>query len=182
MNASQPERAGNRDRWMSPHGCFKCRGEDDWVSIACADDDEWRALCGIVDPTLADDPRFRNHAERKANEDELEKRIGAWTLERDRWEVTRALQAVGVAAFPSFTPKDVAEDAHLNERGFLERLPHPEVGTQTHTGIPWRLRRRPNGVRSAAPVLGADTEEVLTRILGYSSDQIAQLRNDKVLF
>ena len=181
MNGKQPERAGNRDRWMSPHGCFKCSGEDDWVSIACADDDEWRALCGVLDPTLADDPRFRNLAQRKRNEDELEKRIEAWTLERDRWAVTHELQAVGVAAFPSFTPKDVAEDAHLNERGFLERLPHPEVGTQTHTGIPWRLRRRPNGVRSAAPVLGADTEEVLTKILGYSSEQIAELRNDKVL-
>ncbi len=182
MNGGQPERAGNRDHEMSPHGCFKCSGEDDWVSIACASDDEWRALCNVVSPSLADDPRFRSLADRKANEDELEKRIEAWTLESDRWEVTRELQAAGVAAFPSFTPKDVAEDPHLNERGFLERLPHPEVGTQTHTGIPWRLHRRPNGVRSAAPVLGADTEEVLASLLGYSAEQIAQLRNDKVLF
>ena len=182
MNGSQPERAGNRDRWMSPHGCFKCSGEDDWVSIACADDGEWRALCSVVDPTLAVDTRFRNLSSRKTNEDELEKRIEAWTLKRDRWEVARELQAAGVAAFPSFTPKDIAEDAHMNERGFLERLPHPEVSTQTHTGIPWRLRRRPNGVRCAAPLLGADTEEVLTGILGYSAEQIAQLRNDKVLF
>ena len=56
------------------------------------------------------------------------------------------------------------------------------MGTQTHAGIPYRLTHRPNGVRSAAPTLGADTEEVLSRVLGLESDEIQALRDSKVLY
>jgi crotonobetainyl-CoA:carnitine CoA-transferase CaiB-like acyl-CoA transferase len=92
------------------------------------------------------------------------------------------LQARGIAAFPAQTPKDLVEDAQLEARHFFERLPHPEVGVRTHTGIPYRLGQRENGVRSAAPLLGADTEAVLGEVLGMSPDEIRTLRADKVLF
>lgn len=45
MNASEFPRDGNRDPWMAPHNCFRCAGEDEWVSIACGTDEEWHALC-----------------------------------------------------------------------------------------------------------------------------------------
>ncbi|MCP4037600.1 MAG: CoA transferase, partial [bacterium] len=104
------------------------------------------------------------------------------TQQRERWELTRALQERGIAAFPALTPRDVTLDPQLEARGFFERLPHPEVGMRTHAGIPYRLRRRGNGVRSAAPLLGADTEEVLGEVLGYSDAQVRALRDQKVLF
>jgi crotonobetainyl-CoA:carnitine CoA-transferase CaiB-like acyl-CoA transferase len=182
MNGAQPERIGNRDPWMAPHGCFPCQGEDDWISIACVSDESWRALCAVLDASLAEDARFLRLADRKANEDALEAELMTRTRERDRWELTRAMQAVGVAAFPSLTAKDIVEDPHLNARGFLERLSHPEVGERIHAGIPYRLRTRRNGVRFAAPVLGADTEAVLHEVLGLSMPEIQQLRDDKVLY
>ncbi|MCZ6714844.1 MAG: CoA transferase, partial [Deltaproteobacteria bacterium] len=182
MNGAQPERIGNRDPWMAPHGCFPCQGEDDWISIACVSDESWRALCAVLDASLAEDARFLRLADRKANEDALEAELMTRTRERDRWELTRAMQAVGVAAFPSLTAKDIVEDPHLNARGFLERLSHPEVGERIHAGIPYLLRTRGNGVRFAAPVLGADTEAVLHEVLGLSMTEIQQLRDDKVLY
>ena len=182
INGTQPERLGNRDPWMTPHGCFPCRGEDDWISIAAACDAEWQALCGVIDASLLEDPRFRTAPERKANEDALEELLAERTRERDRWELTRALQAVGVPAFPSLTASDISADPHFAERGFLECLPHPEVGRLVHTGIPYRLARRRNGVRCAAPVLGADTDAVLSEVLGYSAETIEQLRQEKVLY
>jgi crotonobetainyl-CoA:carnitine CoA-transferase CaiB-like acyl-CoA transferase len=96
--------------------------------------------------------------------------------------VTRRLQAVGVAAFPSFTTADLAEDAHLDSRGFLTRLDHAVVGKRTHAGIPWLLANGHNGVRAPAPLLGADTHEVLSRILGYTREEIARLEEQKVLY
>ena len=84
--------------------------------------------------------RFRTLDARKANEDELEAMITAWTLQRDRWELTRQLQASGVAAFPSLTCKDLIEDARLNERGYIERLEHSVVDARAHAGVPWRHR------------------------------------------
>ena len=96
--------------------------------------------------------------------------------------MTRTLQAVGVAAFPSMTGKDLVEDAHLNERGFFVRLPHPEVGVQTHLGKPWLLTNSPTGVRSPAPLLGQDTDQVMHEVLGYSDQEIARLKDERVLY
>lgn len=183
MNKTQPPRMGNRDLWMSPHNCFRCAGEDEWVTIACGTEEEWPALCkAIGQPQLMTDSRFRTAVDRKAHEDELEALITAWTVQRGKWEVTQMLQSAGVAAFPSMNSKDLADDRHLNERGFFTRLPHPEVGVQTHTGIPWRLTNGSNGVRKSAPVLGEDTDAVMCEILNYSDEEIAKLKDQKVLY
>ncbi|MGH0031896.1 MAG: CaiB/BaiF CoA transferase family protein [Myxococcota bacterium] len=182
MNGAEPERQGNRDPWMSPHGCFPARGDDRWISIACSDDAAFAALCDVLDPALAQDPRFADLAGRKQHEDALEAALSERTREHDRWDLTERLQARDVAAFPALTAEDIAHDPHLEARGFLERLPHPVVGARVHTGIPHRLRNRPNGVRSPAPCLGADTEEVLGRVLGLSTDEVHSLRDAKVLY
>jgi crotonobetainyl-CoA:carnitine CoA-transferase CaiB-like acyl-CoA transferase len=182
MNGTQSERMGNRDPQMSPHGCFPCSGEDEWISIACASEIEWQAFCRVVDPSLLDEASFKTLELRKANEDRLEEIIENWTREHDRWQITEQLQQQGVAAFPTLTCQDIVEDPHLNERGYIERLPHPEVGTWAHAGIPWRLGRRANGIRTAAPCLGADTDTVLTETLGYDNERIAKLHQDGILY
>ena len=183
MNGQQPARQGNRDPWLAPHNCFRCAGEDEWVSIACGTDQEWQALCRAMDrPELLRDARFRTAADRKAHEDALEERLTAWTSQRDKWDITERLQAAGVAAFPSMNSHDLDHDPHLTERGFFVRLPHPEVGRQTHTGLPWRLSNAPNGVRAPAPLLGQHTDEIMRDILGYSDAAIARLRQDRILF
>ncbi len=56
---------------MSAHNCFRCAGEDEWVTIACGSDEEWQALCKVIgQPQLTTDLRFRTAPERKAHEDE----------------------------------------------------------------------------------------------------------------
>jgi crotonobetainyl-CoA:carnitine CoA-transferase CaiB-like acyl-CoA transferase len=178
LNGTQPDRQGNRDRNMSPHGCFPCMGEDQWVSIACADDSDWKKLSAAINPDLLNDSRFETLTDRKSNEDALETIVSEWTLEKDRWEITYQLQEQGIAAFPTLTCRDVVDDPHLNARDFIERLNHPEVGARAHAGVPWRLMQRPNGVRSPAPCLGEHTNSLLSEILGYDEVKIAQL-NDK---
>jgi crotonobetainyl-CoA:carnitine CoA-transferase CaiB-like acyl-CoA transferase len=153
------------------------------VSIACGSDAEWQALCqAIGQPRLATDARFRTASDRKKNEDELEQLLTTWTVQRNKWEVTRTLQAAGIAALPSMNSKDLAEDPHLNERGFFARLPHPEVGVRTHTGIPWLLTNALNGVQAPAPLLGQHTDQVMREVLSYSDQDIARLKEEKVLY
>jgi crotonobetainyl-CoA:carnitine CoA-transferase CaiB-like acyl-CoA transferase len=174
-------RMGNRDPWMAPHGCYRCSGEDDWVAIACADDAEWSKLAGAIGGALRDDPRFSTRAGRKANEDALDAVITAWTRERDRWAISEALQALGVAAFPSLSPEDLCNDAQLEAREYFARLEHAEVGVRQHAGIPWRLSEGTNGVRAPAPLLGADTDDVLRDVVGCSASEIAELREAGVV-
>jgi crotonobetainyl-CoA:carnitine CoA-transferase CaiB-like acyl-CoA transferase len=183
MNKTQPPRMGNRDPQMAPHNCFRCAGEDEWVSIACGTDAEWQALCqAISQPQLAADSRFRTARGRKQNEDELDRLLTAWTESRPKWEITRTLQSTGVAAFPSMTSKDLLEDPHLTERGFFVRLPHAEVGVRTHAGMPWLLTHTPNGVRAPAPLLGQHTDWVMRDVLGYADPEIARLKDERVLY
>jgi crotonobetainyl-CoA:carnitine CoA-transferase CaiB-like acyl-CoA transferase len=177
LTGAQPQRIGNRDPDMAPHGCYRCLADDEWVTIVCRNDGEWQRLAAHVDPALADDARFRTVAGRKQHEDALDALIERWTANVGRWVVTRDLQALGIPAFPSLSTRDVVDDPHLNARGFIERRLHPEVGVRPHTGIPWRLERRPNGVRGPAPCLGADTDAVLREVLGFDQEQIARLRS-----
>jgi benzylsuccinate CoA-transferase BbsF subunit len=182
MNGRQPERMGNRSPITAPHGIFRCAGDDEWVSIACATDEEWAALCGVMErPERAADPRFASAAGRKAHEDALEAEIAAWTAGRDRWHVTRDLQAAGVAAFPAMTSQDLLDDAHLRERGIFVELEHPEVGVRAHVGIPWHLSATPCAVERPAPLLGQHTDEVLRDVLGMDAAAIAGLRDRGVL-
>lgn len=111
----------------------------------------------------------------------LDEILTQWTSTRDRWETTRALQQAGVAAYPPLSNKDLAENEHLRERGFLVALEHPEVGKRIHAGVPWTMSVTPTHVRAPGPLRGADTDAVLGELLGYSRAEIDRLRADGVL-
>jgi benzylsuccinate CoA-transferase BbsF subunit len=181
MNGAPP-RMGNRDPYMAPHGLFRCQGDDRWVSIAIANEEEWHGLgAGMGRPELATDPRFASQAARKRHEDELESVISAWTETLTAEEVAARLQAAGVAAFPALTNKELAMDPHLRNRGYFVELPHPEVGIRQHAGAPWVFSDTPCQVRRPAPCLDQDTDEVMQRVLGYSATEVAALRARGVL-
>jgi crotonobetainyl-CoA:carnitine CoA-transferase CaiB-like acyl-CoA transferase len=183
MNGCEPEVYANRDRWMAPHNCYKSRGDaEQWVTIAVGNEREWPALCEVIgQPALAYDPRFLTAELRKRHEDELDMIITRWTSERDRWEITEILQRAGVAAMPTLNNRDLALDPHLRERGFLVELDHPEVGRRTHAGIPWTMSVTGCKVRNPAPLFGADTDQILTELLGYSAARIEMLHHAGVL-
>ncbi|MDH3673843.1 MAG: CoA transferase, partial [Gammaproteobacteria bacterium] len=181
MNGREAQRIGNRDPNMAPHGCFPCTGEDSWVSIACRSDSEWRALAQLMGSNLADDKRFATLAGRKLHEDELEAMLSDWSLGRERWEMTTALQSLGIAAFPTMSTRDVVNDPHLRARGLIETLKHPEAGALAHTGIPWLFDRRANGVRHPAPCLDADTDRLLNEILEYPDERLVDLRSRGII-
>ena len=184
LSGKEPEAMGNRHPRMSPHGLFRCKdveGEpgkmlDMWVTVAVADDAEWARLCSAMGVAeLAADARFASLDARKANENELEAIVGAWTCLYSARAVTTNLQAIGIAAFPSSTHRDVFEDPNLNARGFFVDLTHPAHGRHRYPGIPWHMENAASGVDRAAPMLGQHTDEVMAEI-GYSPGDIKRLR------
>lgn len=179
---TQPERDGNCDPHLAPHGVFRCAGQDQWVSLAVRNDDEWQRLCTVIgQPALASAPRFATLKERKQHEDALEEIITAWTLTRSPQEATEQLQAAGIPSAPALSNKDLSTDPHLNSRPIFVSLNHPEVGKKQHVGIPWQLSKTPLAVHHPAPTLGQDTEYVLHEILGYSEAEVTTLRERQVL-
>lgn len=161
LGAPPLERMGSRRPNVSPHGLYRCAGDDSWIAISCADDQVWLSLANVMG---VDASRFETTADRKQREDELDEIIGAFTSGRDAWMLTRELQTAGVAAYPSQRCDQLEDDPQLNARGFWERFDHPEVGQRSHTGIPWRTTNADNGVVRRAPLLGEHTEEILREI------------------
>jgi benzylsuccinate CoA-transferase BbsF subunit len=192
MNGIEPERIGNEDPLMAPHGVYKCldRPElvagntvDQFVAIVVADDTDWTALAkAIGQPELASDQRFLTLAGRKAHEAELNELITAWTITRRASEVADTLQAAGIAASVVADNRFLdEEDPHINQRGYFIELEHPEVGVQKHCGIPWKMSRTECAVRAPAPCIGQHTDEILSQLLGYSSEEIAKLHEQGAL-
>lgn len=182
MRGEQPERMGNRDMIMAPHGIYRARGEDRWVSIAVRDDDEWRALARHIDPALGQDERFSTQRARKLHEDELDAVVSGWTRARDEWEITETLQSEGLAVAPAMDMRDVADDPHMNQRGFFVQLEHPEAGVQKHAGIPWKLHDTPVMIDEPAPCMGEDNEYVVKELLGRSDAEYRALLESQVLY
>ncbi|WP_039798558.1 CaiB/BaiF CoA-transferase family protein [Nocardia araoensis] len=178
-----PQPRGNADAEFSPHGVFRCLGADRWVAIAVRDETDWGALCALIErPEWADAADLRTAEQRRARDQEIAAAITAWTRPLPAEAVTEALQGAGVPAGTVQDGRDLVEtDAHLRARGFYVRRTHPRAGAFLHEGVPIRLDRAGGEVRSAAPLLGADTESVLRDILRYPPDRIAQLRATSIL-
>lgn len=182
MNGRVRTREGNSDEPMAPHECYRCSGEDEWVSVAVATDDEWRALCGVLArPELASDERFATTQVRLCNRAAVDAVVTEWTRQRSAADATHLLQAAGVAAAPSMSNRALFEDAHLRERGAFRQIAHPVLGTDWVIGPPWRFSETPAAVRHAAPLLGEHNSAVLEGLLGMSPEEIRVLEQDGVI-
>jgi crotonobetainyl-CoA:carnitine CoA-transferase CaiB-like acyl-CoA transferase len=60
-------------------------------------------------------------------------------------------------------------------------LPHPKAGTVKMMGVPIRLHGTPGKAKTAAPVLGGNTDAVLKRVLGLGRGEVQRLRQAGVL-
>jgi crotonobetainyl-CoA:carnitine CoA-transferase CaiB-like acyl-CoA transferase len=170
---------GNR-AWepsMAPHNTYRCAGEDRWVAIAVRNDAEWEALRRAMgEPAWAADARFATAAGRLAHQDELDRGIGAWTQERDAYQVMATLQAAGVPAGVCQTAGDrVERDPQLRARGWWTTMPHPELGEAGIDGVAPRLSKTPGMNRTASPLMGEHTYEVMTSTLGMSTEEYEEL-------
>lgn len=170
---TDPVPDGNRVATASPHDAFPAKGEDQWVVIAAENEGQWRALCQAMNsPAIADDPRFRTLADRKANEHDLTRIVSEWTKTRDKHEVALLLQASGVASAAVANAADLAASSYLAARGFFTHLDHPDAGQHPHPGLPIHLSATPGSQRSAAPRFGEHNLRVLTEILRLPPEEV----------
>ena len=182
VNGRVQGRDGNNDRHMAPHGVYPATGEERRVAIAVGSDEQWQALCEVMErPALASDDGYATARARLASRDELDAIVGAWTAERDMFEVEAALQERGVPAHAVQNSTELLADPQLRHRGHFVELEHPIHGTTTVEGSRFRLSRTPARVERAAPTFGRDNHHVLTEILGYSDERVAELAVAEVL-
>lgn len=174
---------GNRDAFMAPHNCYRCR-DDGWISIAVATDEEWQALCeAIGKPELTKDERFADGASRYEHQEELDRIVEQWTVPRTDYEVMKHLQRFGVAAMPSFSSPEIHSDPHLRARDCFSDL---EVPGEKHRwrvlGPPWKFSATPANVERRGPQMGEHTAYVLGELLGMPQEEIARLEKERITY
>jgi len=169
-------RNGNRDENASPHGAFRCTGSDRWCVISINSDQEWRVFCQVSQqPILLNDPRFATLATRKTNEDELERIVEAWSLNKTAEEIMRILQSAGVAAGVVQNSEDLHADPQIQIRRHYWEVDHPVIGVHPVDAIPFRLSQSPARFYRREPLLAEHNEQICTGILGLTEEKFIEL-------
>jgi crotonobetainyl-CoA:carnitine CoA-transferase CaiB-like acyl-CoA transferase len=176
MNNQVPPRWGNRSPDFVPQGCYRCRGDDEWIALSIRSDDEWDSLVvALGSPPALAVAELLSTAGRRAAQDEIDATISLWTKDRSPQEATAILQGAGIPAGPVLDEAAALSDPQLNERGFFHLLTHPSAGMHLHPGANFQLTASPTVLWRAAPTLGQDNAYVYGDILGISDAEQAEL-------
>lgn len=176
VNGREPPRLGNSCPYAVPHGVYPCKGDDRWCTIAVHSDEQWTSFCRVIGKTeYIDDPRFNTLRNRKKHEDEINRLIGAWTINLTPEDVMDRMQAAGVPAGVVKNASEVFEDPQLRHRNLFWPVQHPDMGLFTHLGPSFGLSKTPAQAIMPSPRLGEHTEYVCTRILGMTDEEFVEL-------
>ncbi len=179
VSGKVPGRMGNAHQNIVPYQTFATA--DGHIIVAAGNDRQFSNLCKAAGhPEIAEDDRFNRNSGRVANRNELvpileqlfSQHASAWWLE--------SLELAGVPCGPINGIDEVWRDPQVIHRGMRIDLDHPQAGTVATVASPLHLSATPVGYRSAPPVLGADTDDVLLRHLGWPPDEIAALRAESL--
>jgi len=180
LSGEEPRRMGNAHREYAPQGVYRCEGDDEWVAVACRDDAEWTALCLVLEIGAA--PGWATVEGRLRAREAIDAVIEALTTGRAKGELMTALAAARVPAGAVQRPGEYLADRHLAARGYFVELEHPEAGTTPWDGNPVRFDGDRGHARwFAAPCLGGQNRETLSRVLGLDDARIDSLYAHGVL-
>jgi crotonobetainyl-CoA:carnitine CoA-transferase CaiB-like acyl-CoA transferase len=175
------EREGNRGAPGAPQGVYACEGDEQWIALSITDDDEWRALVGILGtPAWAEDTAYVSGAGRRARHDDLDTALSEWFARCDRDETVARLLDAGVLAAPVWDQMVQDELPQLAARGFTQWLEHPVAGPVGYPGTGVRADTFDNSYRAPAPTVGQHTDDVLHE-LELTDTEIADLRASGVI-
>jgi formyl-CoA transferase len=175
--------SGTRLEGISPSNIYRS-ADDSWVVIAANQDTVFERLCTAMGRSeLAGDDRFATHGARGRNQDELDKIISAWAVERQPADIVETLSAAGVIAGPINTVAEVVEDPQLRARGMLVEHYDERIGRNVlGPGVVPVLSESPGGVRSAGPARpGQHNDDVYVELLGKTAAELEELRTEGVL-
>jgi crotonobetainyl-CoA:carnitine CoA-transferase CaiB-like acyl-CoA transferase len=171
-------RMGNRSPHCAPQGLYACAGgEEQWLAVSVADDDQWQALCKALGrDDWAGDPSLADRAGRHRRHDELDAGLAAWAAGTTVPDAVESLLAAGVPAAALADPRDVHTHPQFQARRFCEDVPHVTLGSLPLFGMPFRMEGVEGWIRRPAPTMGEHNQEVLGGLLGLSDDDMDRLR------
>ncbi|RKP52794.1 CaiB/BaiF CoA transferase family protein [Trinickia fusca] len=170
-----PVRWGNAHQNIVPYQAFQTR--DGWIIVAVGNDAQFRKFVEVGGrPELADDPRFATNPERVRHRDTLVPLVAEMVKTRGKHEWIASLEQAGVPCGPINDLAEVFENEQVRSRGMRVEVPHSSGATAALLRSPIQMSETPPQVRTAPPMLGEHTDEVLRTLLGYDDATLARLR------
>ena len=171
-----PPRLGNQHPNIVPYQVFPSK--DGYIVLSVGNDPTFERFCKLVgQEALLADPRFATNAARVANRQLVTDTLTPVMRSRGTKEWVEVLEAAKIGCGPINTLKDVFDDPQVKAREVVVEMDHASGERVQVIANPVRLSATPPSYRSAAPVLGQHTEEVLAG-LGLDAEAIAKLRAD----
>ena len=173
-----------RDRAANPTVNFYQCGDGRWLYLGLLDSQRyWARFCQALElGEVEHDPRFATGTARNQNRREL---IVLLDQAFARQPLSHWLEVF--KAYPEFmydavnSVPEALQDPQLRANGYIREVPHPTLGKAQMVGVPFRLEKTPCATPRPAPALGEHTEEVLQEVCGYSSAEVARLREEGVV-
>ena len=140
----------------------------------------WEAICKVIGrEDWITDPKFASPAARLPHLMDIFAGIEQWTMTKTKFEAMDILNQYDVPCGPILSMKELAEEPSLRETGTVVEVDHPVRGKYLTVGNPIKLSDSETEV-TRSPLLGEHTDEILSE-LGYSTDELIELRHDKVI-
>ncbi|RMF97772.1 MAG: CoA transferase [Candidatus Schekmanbacteria bacterium] len=163
-----------------PIGPFKVK--DGYIAMIIPIESIWARLCETIGrPELANDERFNSGPKRAQNKDQLQPILDEWLKDKTKKEAEELLLAGRVPVGIVQDAKDIFECPHANARKMFPEIEQPPIGKVKVVDLPLKMSGVEKVQAGPAPLLGQHTDEVLTNVLNLSSDEIAKLREEKVI-
>lgn len=152
------------------------------IAIAVANQKMWLNFCDLVGKEeWKNDPRFETNPRRVENREALLALIADIMKEKSCDEWMEGFLAASIPCGPVNSMESLFSDPQILYRGMIAEAPHPTIETLRMVAPPIKYSEAPVSVRSAPPLLGEHTDEILGGILGYDRDAIKALRAEGVI-
>ena len=175
------EAAGSALPGIAPSNAYQCQ-DGRYVLIAGNGDSIFKRLMQVIGrEDLAKDAELGSNHGRVKRVSELDQAIGIWASQMTAEQVLEALDQASVPAGKIFTVEDIARDPHYHARGIIETIKMKDGSALQVPGIVPKLSRTPGSIKSLAPEVGEQTDQILSEI-GLTSQQIAALKEKGIAF
>jgi formyl-CoA transferase len=174
-----PERWGNAHPNLLPYEVFPTA--DGHLILGAGNDSQWLSFCQAAEhPELAADARFKTMPDRIRNRAALIPLIQTIMKRRTNREWIERFDAANVPCGPINNYQEVFENPQVQHRGLRVEMPHPLAGSIPGVASPMRFSETPVEYLMPPPLLGQHTREVLSDVLGMSSEELDRLAARKV--
>ena len=176
MSGQPSPRLGNAHPNVAPYEPMPA--SDGWVLIAAGNDAQWQRMLALDDfAALRGEDRWATNNQRVSDRANLAAALAPIFETRSRADWIERLKAIRVPAGPILRPDEALAHPQTQAAGMLISMQHPIIGEVQGVGSPYHFSRTPVAGYEAPPVLGANTDGLLSEELGLSADDIGSLRD-----